>query len=275
MTNEINPSSSLKKDAVTDAQRLQESGLSGKAQNLASESADRLQEAGSVIKDKAVELGSERAEQATHQAAERIDRVSASIESAADSLREQDMAGLADYAEDLSVSIADISHRIKHRSVEQMLADISGVAKRNPGLFIAGSLAAGFVLARFFNASAHRSHDDARSARSDRAGRMGTGSNRGAGSASPSTGRSDQAVASNSTHAAAQGNAASSEFESRVLRPETPAAAGVASRSDKLIEPGVMIEPKSSGPISVTDRERLIQVGSTSTKPTVSTQEKK
>ncbi len=278
MANETNYSTAPNKDVPGDGSSSQTPGLSGKAGDASPATTERLKEAGAAIKEKAVELGSEQAEQATRQAADGIDSVSASIESAADALREQNMAGLADYAEDLSVSIADISHSIKHRSVEQLLGDISAAAKRNPGLFIAGSLAAGFVLARFMNASAQRSHRDtvaAGPARQRDSGSTNTDTPDDTDAAFDHSASPRQSMASNSTHVAAQGDDAGSTFESRVLRPEAAAPASAAFRPDKLIEPGGVHEPKSSGPISVTDQERLIQAGSTATKPTNPTQEKK
>jgi hypothetical protein len=49
---------------------------------------------------------------------------------------------------------------LRERDVEQFAIELGSLARRNPGVFLAGSVALGFGVARFFKASAPRHQRD-------------------------------------------------------------------------------------------------------------------
>jgi hypothetical protein len=63
---------------------------------------------------------------------------------------------LADLASRLSLSVGNLATRLREGSFDDLLEDTRAIARRNPGLFIVGGIAAGFLIARFAKASASR-----------------------------------------------------------------------------------------------------------------------
>lgn len=132
-----------------------------KPSSTTSSTTDRLKEAAVAAKDKAVAVGSEQARQAANKVGDHVvnrvvdhvDEAEATMSSIADGLRENDQVTIAGYADDLAARVSGVSTMLRERSAEQLMADVSRAAKSNPSLFIAGSLAAGFMLSRFFLAS--------------------------------------------------------------------------------------------------------------------------
>jgi hypothetical protein len=49
---------------------------------------------------------------------------------------------------------------MRERSVDDLAEELRQLARRNPGVFVLGSLGAGFALARFMKASPRRDHRD-------------------------------------------------------------------------------------------------------------------
>ncbi len=60
---------------------------------------------------------------------------------------------LADLANRLASTVGNFATRLREGSIDDLVADTRAFARRNPGLFIAGGLLAGFALARFVKAS--------------------------------------------------------------------------------------------------------------------------
>ena len=52
--------------------------------------------------------------------------------------------------------VGNLATRLREGSIDELVDDTRALARRNPGLFIAGGLVAGFVLARFVKASSRR-----------------------------------------------------------------------------------------------------------------------
>ena len=63
---------------------------------------------------------------------------------------------LADLASRLAGTVGNLATRLREGSIDDLVDDTRALARRNPGLFIAGGFVAGFVLARFVKASARR-----------------------------------------------------------------------------------------------------------------------
>lgn len=113
--------------------------------------------------DAKLEVGAkarEKAETGQHRLADGADAVSDAIDAAASNLDDHDREGLARYARELSSNLANAAGQLEDRSVDELANDAKRLARKNPGLFMLGSIAVGFGLSRFFKASAERDHQD-------------------------------------------------------------------------------------------------------------------
>jgi hypothetical protein len=80
------------------------------------------------------------------------------LASAVDNVR-GDLEGsptLSRYAGELSGSMHGLAERLRSRSVDDLAADVRSLARRNPTVFVAGSIAIGLLGARFLKATARR-----------------------------------------------------------------------------------------------------------------------
>ena len=94
-------------------------------------------------------------EQRKRSAAERVDGIAQALERSGAQFSETEPT-LADLASRLAGTVGNLATRLREGSVDELLEETRSLARRNPGLFIAGGVIAGFVLARFVKASARR-----------------------------------------------------------------------------------------------------------------------
>jgi hypothetical protein len=67
---------------------------------------------------------------------------------------------LADLANRLAGTVGNLATRLRQGSIDDLVEDTRAFARRNPGLFIACGMLAGFALARFVKASPRRIEAD-------------------------------------------------------------------------------------------------------------------
>jgi hypothetical protein len=103
------------------------------------------------IKDRAREA----AEQQKEAGADQIGGVAEAMEAAAGEL-EQQMPMVAEYIEDVAGQLGSMASALRERSIDDMLGSAAGFARRQPGLFFAGAVAAGFALSRFAKSSGNQ-----------------------------------------------------------------------------------------------------------------------
>lgn len=75
---------------------------------------------------------------------------------AADYLREHDNPDLSHYVAEIAEGVGSFAKKLQTKSVNELIHDMEAVARRNPALFIAGSLAIGLGLSRIAKASSRR-----------------------------------------------------------------------------------------------------------------------
>jgi hypothetical protein len=85
-------------------------------------------------------------------AADQIDELAHALGRAGEQL-DQSQPTLASYANQIASGVSNLATRLRDGSVEELLDDARGVARRNPGLFLLGGFALGVALARFLKAS--------------------------------------------------------------------------------------------------------------------------
>ena len=92
-------------------------------------------------------------------AADQIEALAKGAKSFVSELESKDTLGMSDYLSDMAESMSGLAGSLRGKSAEQLLHDGADLARNNPALFIAGSIALGFGLSRFLKAgSALRRH---------------------------------------------------------------------------------------------------------------------
>lgn len=101
------------------------------------------------------EDGRQTLEQRKRSTADRVDGIAQAIERSGAQFSDNEPT-LADLANRLAATVGNIATRLRDGSVDDLIGDTRTFARRNPALYIAGSVLAGFALARFVKASARR-----------------------------------------------------------------------------------------------------------------------
>lgn len=92
-------------------------------------------------------------ESGARQAAENVDEIAEAVTTAASRLSESEHESLAEYANQLASHLSGMSRRLRERNVDELADDVRNIARRNPALFVLGSVAVGIGLSRFAKSS--------------------------------------------------------------------------------------------------------------------------
>ncbi len=99
----------------------------------------------------ALERGKEHLEGVKAQLADGAERVAAAVDRTADGLDEGD-SPLSGFGHSIASLMRQLSGGLRERDVDDFARELGQLARRNPGVFLAGSVALGFGVARFFKA---------------------------------------------------------------------------------------------------------------------------
>lgn len=110
-------------------------------------------EAGALLGEARLK-GSEQYEHYRDSAADQLDSLKEGAKSAATSLEGHDSLGLSQYLSQAAECVGSFAEQVRHESAESLLQRGAQLARNNPALFLAGSVAVGFALSRFLGASA-------------------------------------------------------------------------------------------------------------------------
>lgn len=127
--------------------------------------------------DVAEKMRAEGQEQVQHYrnvAADKVDTLADSVRAAASEMREDDVAHLSRHVADMAGSLGRMADGLREKSADEILHDVRRIARENPTLFIAGSIAIGFGLTRFARASASDATDRERRSFAATSERTGT-----------------------------------------------------------------------------------------------------
>lgn len=127
----------------------------GSAEQLKDEARDRLEEGKNAAADQA------------ERAADTLNDVAARVG--------EENQTLAQYAQRVSEGVSRLADRLRTRNLDDLSADVQSLARRNPTMFLLGSVAVGFALSRFLKASSQRPRDPERAVGGDSARREQTG----------------------------------------------------------------------------------------------------
>ena len=120
----------------------------------------RTQSEGATLKSKATELAQEAKQSGQKQldttkkaAVDQAQKVAGVIEQASAELGRHDQQTLARYTGEFANSIKTLADTLNTRSIDELGTDALSLARKNPTLFLLGSVAIGFALSRFVKAS--------------------------------------------------------------------------------------------------------------------------
>lgn len=211
--------------------------------------------AGEAAKDVTEQLKSEgkaQVDQYRDVAADKIDTLADSVKAAASKLEGDDVGHLSGHIADMADSMGRLSDGLRNKSADEILHDVSRIARENPALFLAGSIAIGFGLTRFARASA-QGDDGGYSTRLGSSQRASSGSQQQAAG----TGYGSAAGSSESAIPGMVGHPATSGGSSTSARPSN--TAGSAAGLDSSAGAGTSYRTGSS----VNDASLGTAVGST------------
>jgi hypothetical protein len=95
-------------------------------------------------------------------AADQIEALAQGAKSFVSEIESKDTLGMSDYLADMAESMSGLAGNLRGKSAEQLLHDAADLARSNPTLFIAGSVALGFGLSRFLKAGASAAYTTTR-----------------------------------------------------------------------------------------------------------------
>lgn len=113
----------------------------------------RLREDARHLSDEARTKGREELEGLRGTAADNLEKLAEGAQAAASTLQHDDIGHLSEYVSDMARRMTGFSSTLRTKSGDEILRDVSRMARENPALFVTGSVAIGFGLARFARAS--------------------------------------------------------------------------------------------------------------------------
>ncbi|MHC8305797.1 hypothetical protein [Pseudomonas sp. PB3P13] len=159
-------------------------------------------------------------------AADQIEALAQGAKSVVSEMESKDTLGMSDYLADVADSMTGLASNLRGKSAEELLHDGADLARKNPTLFIAGSIALGFALSRFLKAgtapaaSFNEDHDSAQSNSMPPSG--GFGAQRPYESSMPSRSGSESGLATGSTPASPNEHDHPSDFASSATPGSSP-----------------------------------------------------
>ena len=128
-------------DVANDAQEKLKEVASDAQQTLTSVAEQAKQDAGAVVEDQ------------KNMVADRLRTVSNSLRQTGSRLHNEDEAVMGGYAQDAAGQIDRFAGYLQNHDVSDLINEARAIAHRQPEIFIAGSLAVGFLLGRFLKSS--------------------------------------------------------------------------------------------------------------------------
>jgi hypothetical protein len=137
---------------------------SGIMQGATSAVSDIAQQAGTRVREQASQVAGQAQEHAQaflsgqkEVAADHIEGVAKVLHDTVDQLRQRSPGAVTDYAERAVGSLDSVANALREQDLGALVGQVEDFARRQPVLFLAGSVAIGFALARFLKSSSRSS----------------------------------------------------------------------------------------------------------------------
>ena len=118
--------------------------------------------------------GMEQLDGAKGQLAEGAERVAAAVDRTAEQLEGDGDNAISGFGHSVASLMRQLAGGLRERDVEDFARELAALARRNPGVFLAGSVALGFGIARFFKARTPQSQMRVDEGRESAGGDWGT-----------------------------------------------------------------------------------------------------
>lgn len=156
---------------ATDSSKPSATGEGTKTEQTAKSAKDTAKEVAGEARTTAKELGNEAMDQARStagyvreqarssveegksQVAHQVGGLAKAFHKSSEELRNEELGRLADQSEWLAGRIEELQNYLQERSATDLLDDVRGVARSQPGWFLGGMFAAGVLTARFLHSS--------------------------------------------------------------------------------------------------------------------------
>jgi hypothetical protein len=139
----------------TDAAGMAGSGL-GDIRDAAKETIDSVRQEASGLAGLATERGKSMLSRQKDTAAEQVDSVAQALRGTARQLEGDEQAAAGHYVGYAAERLQSLGRQLREKDVDALIHDAQDLGRRAPGTFFAGSVVAGFLLARFLKASSER-----------------------------------------------------------------------------------------------------------------------
>lgn len=132
-----------------------ESGTEGgeRVASEASQAAETAKEEARRLSEQARGQIATRAEQQKSQATERLEGIGAALHETSSTLQDRDQESVADFIDGAAHQVERLADYLRHHSVNDMMAEVEGYARREPEVFLGGAMLLGLIGARFFMSS--------------------------------------------------------------------------------------------------------------------------
>lgn len=130
---------------MRDSLKAGTAGMADSARHYAGDMASRAKEKGRSL-----------FEQQKQTALGQVSSVAGAIRSTAHNLEGEGQGQTAHYVQLLADQLESLGGRLRQKDLDTLVRDAESIARRSPGTFLAGSVAVGFLLARFLKSSAER-----------------------------------------------------------------------------------------------------------------------
>jgi hypothetical protein len=120
---------------------------------------DEAQQLARSAADTAQRRGREEADDLKQRAADKAEEIADALDTGADDLEGNGGEALSSYGHSMADVMRRLAGGLREHDIEDFAAELSEYARRNPAVFLAGSVALGFGISRFLKASSSRSHE--------------------------------------------------------------------------------------------------------------------
>ena len=132
------------------------SGIVDQAQGSLGQVADQAQTTAGQVTQQAKQQATSQLESQKARAVDSLVTVAQALRQTGQHLHQQDQATVGGYVEQAAERIESLTNYLRAREVPELVAETQDFARRQPGLFLTGAVALGFIGARFLMSSGQR-----------------------------------------------------------------------------------------------------------------------
>lgn len=133
---------------------------SSDTQNTLKHTGEQVKEGVKKMAEQARTKTTDAIEKQKNSMADQVGGFAAVLHNTADELNDRQQTSLAHHTHGMASRLDDLAGALHGQNIGDLLDQIQDFAKRRPGLFIGGTVVAGFLLARFLKSSGSHGHDN-------------------------------------------------------------------------------------------------------------------